>query len=358
MARTFEQRVESITKIDIGLSSTPTQEELTQFLDEGIKDLTNKVINLRPAESYKFASNSSVDDNSGIEVKGRVLSVVRENGSTADLRSASQISPQLRYLATDSSSLHYRSAYNPAFFLLNTKLYVLPAPSGSNQEAHISHINYRTANYADNTISSFPDEYENLIILFASSMSALSAANDIHNNLPTKPITPNVPNFDIDNVSLPSFPVYSPPELILDFNSIKSNIKKEDFDTAEKYSDLLSKRIDEYAKLHEQENTLFQKDLDIFKADLDTSTKNSDRDAQIAAGEYRSEIYKYQYDIAEYTAELQESLSKYKWFIEQYTALMNEYNQGIVMSIKQKERPSQSSKQQQRQSQQPKEGGE
>ena len=65
-----------------------------------------------------------------------------------------------------------------------------------------------------------------------------------------------------------------------------------------------------------------------------------------------------QYDIAEYTAELQESLSKYKWFIEQYTALMNEYNQGIVMSIKQKERPSQSSKQQQRQSQQPKEGGE
>ena len=40
---TFEVQVEGLTQISITDESAPTQDELTQFLNDGIKDLTNKV---------------------------------------------------------------------------------------------------------------------------------------------------------------------------------------------------------------------------------------------------------------------------------------------------------------------------
>ena len=89
---TFEERIEASTQISISSSDTvPTQAEVTQFLNDGIKDVTNKVVYLKPDEAYKFYTESTDNDNSGITVKGRVLSVIRENGSTTDIRPATMI---------------------------------------------------------------------------------------------------------------------------------------------------------------------------------------------------------------------------------------------------------------------------
>tara|TARA_Y100001973_G_C5203112_1_gene339336 strand:- start:1849 stop:2943 length:1095 start_codon:yes stop_codon:yes gene_type:complete len=329
---TFETQVEGLTQISITDSSAPTQNELTEYLNDGIKDLTNKVTHMKPDEMYKFCSESTLSDGDGIKIKGKVLSVVRENSSTSDLRPATPISAAARYLATDTDSLHYRSKFNPAFYLLNRKLYVIPVPDTTdNNSAYISHLDYKTTSYTEHTVVDFPEEYHDLLVLYASAFCCLAACSDIQNNMPEKPTAPSSPQFDYDSdVELPNIPVYAPPQLNLNYNMIKQRLSVEDFDSADHYMTLIEKEIEEYEKAQDIEKESYSKELELFKTELSNMEKNIDREFQIMAGEYRSEIFKYQYDIDNYNAELQESFTKYKWYFEQYTYFMNEYNKGIM----------------------------
>ena len=50
----FETKIEAITQITIDTTATvPTQSEVTDFLNEGIKDLTNKIVFKRIKELVK-----------------------------------------------------------------------------------------------------------------------------------------------------------------------------------------------------------------------------------------------------------------------------------------------------------------
>ena len=343
---TFLDRVAGITQITISSSGTaPTQAEVTQFLNEGVKDLTNKVTNLRPDEAYKFAAESGVTGAGGLAVSGKVLSVVRQHDSTSILRPCTQMPPDLRYEASDSNSLHYRSKYNPGWYLLNRYVYIVPTPGdASNNDAKVSHISYATTAHGQSGIADFPDEYEELVSLYAAAQSCLAAASDIQNNMPDKPEIPSVPNFEsIDSdVDLPTLPIYNPIQLNIDFTKIVSAMNREDFEAAEKYLSIVEKNLSIYDKKQSQEEKQYNKDLEIFRSELGRLEKNTDREFQIAAGDYRSTIYKYQYDITSFQSLLQETMTKYKWFLENYVYLMNEYNKGITLSISQIKKPRQS----------------
>ena len=52
---TFEMRVEGLTGVSLSSTSAPTQDELTRFLNDGVKDLVSKILIMRPEEAYKFA---------------------------------------------------------------------------------------------------------------------------------------------------------------------------------------------------------------------------------------------------------------------------------------------------------------
>lgn len=333
------QRITALTQLSISSSGTaPTEAQVTEFLLEGIKDLTNKIINLRPDESFKFAGESEDTNNSGITVLGKILSVVREHDSTSILRPCTPISAELRYEATDINSLNYKSKYNPGFYILNKKVYVVPAPGdASNNDAKVSQIVYGSADHGSNMggWTNFPDDYEELVIYYAAAQSCLSAASDIQNNMPTKPEAPTAPAFESIHfeVDLPAEPIYSPPQFDLsnfNFESIRTHILKGDFDMADKLINLIDKKVDEYDKKEKQEKQNYDKMQKLYDAELATLEKNKEREFNIKAGDYRSQIYKYQYDINQYQSELQEITTKYKWFVEQYVAFMNEYNKGIT----------------------------
>ena len=337
---TFEEQVEGLTQIDITTSSAPTQSELNQHIADAIVCTVNRVVNARPEEAMKFSTTSEVSGDYGADISGQVFSVVRGQSSISILKPATEIPAQFRYDVTDIDSLMYRSSYHPVFYKLDGKIYILPVPNSSSK-GYITQLAYDISIDCtlDDSVDNFPSEYINIIILYTSALSCQSAASDLQNNLPDKPSVPSSPNFEADGVDLPSLPVYNPPRLVLDFVSIKRAIEKEDFDVAEKNSDLLSKQIEEYSKKHEQQNTYYQKEMDVFKSDLENTTKNEDREVQLMIGEYRSQIYKYQYDITEYANELQESYTKYKWFMEQYVFFMNEYNSALQLMLGRKEAP-------------------
>tara|TARA_Y100001973_G_C5199118_1_gene336377 strand:+ start:1614 stop:2696 length:1083 start_codon:yes stop_codon:yes gene_type:complete len=340
---TFEARIEAMTQIAIESSGTaPKQSEVSEFLTEGIIDLTNKIINLRPDEAFKFADETTASNDSGISVTGKILSVVREHDSTSILRPCTPMSADLRYEATDVNSLHYRSKYNPGFYILNKKVYVRPAASSSDNDMKVSMIDYKSTTYNASVITDFPDEYEYMVVIYAAGQSCLAAASAIQNNMPTKPVAPEQPNFEsIDfEVSLPSFPVYNPPHLgEFNYSEIRNAIIKEDKDTADGLKDIIDTKFDEYEKYEKQYKQEYDTAQKNFEQELQTLEKNKEREFQIVAGDYRSQIYKYQYELTQYQAELQEVNVKYKWFIDQYVSFMNEYTKGITGALAAKKEP-------------------
>ena len=330
---TFEEQIESITQIAIESSDTyPTHEQVSNYLNDGIKDLTNKVTKISPPEAYKFSSSSTDTDGSGITVNGPVLSVVRENGSSSELRPASPILPPLRYLATDKDSFHYRSAYNPCYYTLDKKLYVLPTPESSTTRAIVSHISYASTVFSASSISDFPDEFEDMVMIYAAAMSCQSAANNIQNNMPSVPIAPSLPVFNTDNTDadLPPLPVLITPERFnIGYTGITRAISKEDFDRASKEFDLFGKKLEVFGKNLEIATTDYGKELEVFKTDMERNTKNKDRETQVIAGEYTSEVNRFQHEITNYTSLVQEKVLRYKWYIEEHYNLMKKYNESL-----------------------------
>ena len=330
---TFEEQIEGITQIDITDSSAPTQTEVSNFLTDAVKDLINKLIRINPQESYKFASQA-IDNGTGVTVNGVVLSVVRENGNSDDVRPAAQIPSAIKYLATDKTSLYYRSAFNPCFYTSNQKLFVLPKPTSSVTRGIISHVTYKDVLYSDSSIEDFPDEYEDLIMIYAAAMSCQAAANNIHNNMPVKPTAPQPAIFDVDNVNLPPLPVLTNPlDFNTSFNKVNQAINKEDFDKASKEFDVISKELEIYSKNLELSIGEYNRELEVFKSTIEVETSNKDRDSQIIAGEYTAEVNKYQAEIGSYSAELQVKAAEYKWYMDEYMKLMTKYNESIGLTM-------------------------
>ena len=253
---TFEQHIEGLTKVDITSSSVPSQDNLTEFLQDAVVNTVNNISNVKPEESYKFAAESEAANDSGITVTGRILSVLREHDSTDILRPCTPIPDALKYEATDKESLHYRSKYNPGYFVSNGKVFVRPAAAGSNNDMKVSQLSYDIGgsglvysdNYNQGAVANFPTEYESLLALYAAAMVCNAKALDINNNMPTAPTVPNSPDFDIDSVSLPELPIFNIE--VPKFNTWSANnaITKEDFDKADKFLSLFDKEVESYSK--------------------------------------------------------------------------------------------------------------
>lgn len=164
---TFEEQVEGLTGLTITDSSTPTQNELTQFLKDGVIDVINKIIEISPAETLKFTNTTTDSNNNGIEVKGKSVSIVREHDSATTLRSCTLIDSQDRSSAADPASLKFRSKFNPAYYILDGKIFSVPASAGSNNSLIVTQVFYPKPAYIDSSISLFPDEFEPLVVQYA-----------------------------------------------------------------------------------------------------------------------------------------------------------------------------------------------
>lgn len=331
-----KDKVAGLTQISFSDTSSPSLAHLTEFLNEGIKDFTNKIITVKPQEAYKFAHESSAADDNGIEVRGRVLSVAREHDSTSILRPCTPMPADFRYEATDVNSLHYRSKYNPGWYILNKKIYVRPAAAGSNNAMKVSHIIYGTTAH-DRVMGSwtnFSEEYEDAVILYAAAMSCNAKAQDIQNNLPSKPDAPLLPDFTKDFEELPSLPIFTPPKLLVDFSGMSRGIGMEDFELVDKQATLFDKKIEAYSKQYESENNLYQRDLEIFKSELDKNLKDSDRLSSVEATEFKSELERYTAEIQHWQSLLQEKTTQYKWYQEQYFSYMSQYHTVLGINVK------------------------
>ena len=213
---TFEARVEGLTGLALTSSSSPTQNELTEFLKDGVLDVTDRIMSLRPEQSGEFVRISSASSSQGALASdsGKLISVLRESGTDDDWRPARRVSIDKQSRVTDSSSLDYATKYNPVYILSEDgAILVFPAPASSSTQYKIYYINGTPTDvtngaslaYTHSDIKYFPESKVYLVVLYAACQSLLNA-------LSSYSISQTIPSLALPSVpSLPAAPSFTTP---------------------------------------------------------------------------------------------------------------------------------------------------
>ena len=169
---TLGERVEGLTSLSITETSEPTQDQVTQFLKDGVMETKNKHLTNKPKDVHLFSRESEEVSTNPLNLKGaQVIDVVREAGVNNDWRRCRFISPSLQSKVTDSTSLHYASVYNPAYTILgDNEVYVFPAPVASTGAFKVYHVNVDEdgIDFSYSDIGNFPQNKVYIVILYTS----------------------------------------------------------------------------------------------------------------------------------------------------------------------------------------------
>ena len=209
---TFQAQVEGLTGLSIGTS--PTTGELTEFLKDGVLEITNRIIVLKPQEIENFQRTTS-SDSQGVGVGGaKIISVIREanadgsaDGSTV-WRACRKAPSSMQSRVVDIDSLHYASIYNPVYIRENNNtINVYPVPSANNgikvfyvNEEPRDITNDASLDFSHSNIKYFPNDKVYLVVLYASMKSLLNAMS-----AETLPSDLNIPVLGTYSESLPTF---------------------------------------------------------------------------------------------------------------------------------------------------------
>jgi len=163
---TFQAQIEGLTSLTI--DTAPTTAEVTQYLVDGVKEVANRILLVKPIETPRFC-NTTTSSNT-ITQTGALYSVVREEEGGTVLRKCDPIDPSLRYEATDVDSLQYRSKHNPGYYVLDDVIHSVPVADGV--ALQVTQVQYDTdIAHSSSSISFMPNEYEYLVVLYASMRS-------------------------------------------------------------------------------------------------------------------------------------------------------------------------------------------
>ena len=113
----FETRVEGLTQLTMGTDPAPSTSELTEFLKDGVLDVTNRWLAMKPQDIELFGRESSeTTSNASLNLNGaRIISVIREDGTNNQWRNCRKISPALQYDVTNEelSLIHISEPTRP-----------------------------------------------------------------------------------------------------------------------------------------------------------------------------------------------------------------------------------------------------
>ena len=71
---TFHVQIEGLTSIALTSDSSPTEDEVTQYLRDGVREVASRIIVIKPQETFRFCDTTN--DTSNINQKEAVQSVM------------------------------------------------------------------------------------------------------------------------------------------------------------------------------------------------------------------------------------------------------------------------------------------
>ena len=251
---TFQAQIEGLTGLTIG--TAPTTGEVTQFINDGVIEVSNRIVQLKPDEASDYLRESSEQTDNGFNPGStRIFTVLRETGTNNDWRACARISPDLQSRVTDKNSIYYASKYSPVYMVTqNRNVHVFPAPENpssggaADNKFKVLYVNNTPENgsggalvYSNSNIKWFPEDKVYLVVLYAAIKSLGNALADLEvdpvMNLPAIPpsitlntrtvslptigsITPfagvaDIIDANVDFTGLPTFPTYIQPTINL-----------------------------------------------------------------------------------------------------------------------------------------------
>ena len=215
----FQSQAMGLTGLTIdGSSTAPSRTEFSQFLNDGVIDVTSRCVRLRPQDIESFTRESSEQTSNGFNPGTRsIVSVIRESGTNNQWYPCIKKPIGLQYRVTDPESLHFASKYSPVYMITqNRNVHVYPEPSADGDDTFkVLYVNYSpeesdgtALDHASTGIKWFPDDKVYLVILYASIQSLMAKLTSLNSSLPsdiTLPVLPVAPSMNATTVSLPSF---------------------------------------------------------------------------------------------------------------------------------------------------------
>tara|TARA_R100001082_G_scaffold51261_1_gene27867 strand:+ start:2478 stop:3134 length:657 start_codon:yes stop_codon:yes gene_type:complete len=175
---TFEAQVEAQTSIAITGSSTPTQDELSQFLKDGVLDVTARTLKSNPSDFQDFIKVSAEQTSNGLDVNGaQIIKVLREDGTDGQWRNCKQVGIEMEFASRDTGSIHLATTNNPVFMIQsNGTVHIQPAAtSGGANSYKVYYINNVPVDkaeqalvYSHSDIGFFADDKVYLVVIYAS----------------------------------------------------------------------------------------------------------------------------------------------------------------------------------------------
>ena len=205
---TLQAQVEGLTSLSVG--TTPTTAELAEFLKDGVIDVTNRWLAMKPQDVEDFVRGSSTQSSNGFATSGaNIVSVIREAGADGDTDGSTAWEPcrkvpsSMRSRVVDVDSLSYASKYNPVYIINNNSaVNVYPVPDGTNDGYRVYYVNNEPKGdgivdelaAGHSTIGYFPKDKVYLVVIYAS-MKSLQAkmADTTITDLSVTAVPPDVP---------------------------------------------------------------------------------------------------------------------------------------------------------------------
>ena len=139
----FKHYVQNLTSLVITDTTIPSTNDITIFLRDGQRNIASRLKVLDPGSLPHITTTveydgggeaSAPDDHSDPEDKsfrvpsGIVLMIERKDAKDGTFREAHPINASNREDAKNPGSIHYVTKFNPGFYMINNKLYVIPDP--------------------------------------------------------------------------------------------------------------------------------------------------------------------------------------------------------------------------------------
>ena len=221
----FQSQAMGLTGLTIDASSTsPSRTEFSQFLNDGVIDVTRRHILIEPLDFHLFQNVSAEQTSQGLNLNGaKITSVVRESGTNNDWRECTEIHPSMQGQAVATDSLYLATKNNPVYTILdNGAISVFPAPGADPNAFKVYYVNNSPVetdgtalDHASTGIKYFPNDKIYLVILYASIKSldsALSTTSITSFVEPSAFVLPaSLADADVSFSEVDSFPAFVKP---------------------------------------------------------------------------------------------------------------------------------------------------
>ena len=367
----FENQVEGLTGLTIGTS--PTTTELSQFLVDGVLDVTNRHLKKEPLDRYLFQRVSDEQTSNGLDINGaKIIGVIRESGTNNDWRDCAEIHPSRQGQAVATGSLYLATVHNPVYTVLeNGSVSVFPAPGSDPNAFKVYYVNNVPQDkagaaliHSHSDIKYFADDKVYLVVLYAgikaldnalssksiavfkspapftipASLSDSSVSFSEVGSFPafvkptftaptlgaigslTLPTIPVVPSLTDPSISFSTtVPTYTGQVMAPDFSNANTHITDEDPEMVASRVQVIGAQVSEFSAKIQNELQEFNESNTEYQAQLQISIQN----AQLKSKGDSNTLQKYSAELSVYQAEVNAKIQE--WVNEEWNQNFQKY---------------------------------